>query len=147
VRVYVAGPSHAWRKIRQSMARLRDVGHVVTYDWTVEVEASRVMGEVDQDYSDEERGTYAAMDLSAVADAEVVWVQCSDFPTRGAWAEMGFAIARKVYDPSPVALVVSGDWPQTIFTEFADERFATHDEALAWISKLPAGDVRLREGG
>lgn len=86
--VYVAAPFGAKERVRALYSALRRAGHMVAFDWT------RCD---DQEVPEEERKAYlsecATIDLAAAAGAQVTVVLADAGATRGAWVELGAALA------------------------------------------------------
>jgi nucleoside 2-deoxyribosyltransferase len=92
-RVYVAGATREVGRVRAVQGYVRSAGYAVTYDWTEGLEAQTV---AECDMPDEQARAIAWRCLDGVADADVI-VLCAPkyVPTRGAWAELGYAVALK----------------------------------------------------
>jgi hypothetical protein len=71
---------------------------------------------------------FALCDYTGVAVADVVWfVMPAQKGSEGAPFEFGLATGRNK------RVIVSGDFRRLIFTTLAEQRFDSHDEALAWL--------------
>lgn len=127
MRVYVAGASKERELVGRYMRRLENAGHLVTFDWTRDMDARAAAGQKDADLSDAQRLEYATEDLLAIARADLFWMLVPTNASVGAWAELGYALA------ALKATVVSGDHRRSIFCAAANEHFATHEAAFAWI--------------
>lgn len=94
---------------------------------------------VDANLSPADRKRFALADLDDVLSADIVWLlAANDKGACGSWVELGAALAARRIRGMPIPeLVVSGPkWNRTIFTELADETFATDEEALAYVLEL-----------
>lgn len=132
-KIYVAGASAELAMIQGFMAKLRASDKFsVTYDWTVDVAKHGSTGE---GLTREERRGHAAKDIEGVREADLFWMLVPSGRGVGAWVELGAAIIRSHDCDVKPGIVVSGDL-SCIFTELADKRFATHDEALAWLLEM-----------
>ena len=92
-KVYVAGATKEVERVRTVQGYCRTAGHEITFDWTDGLEAQTV---AEADMFDEHARTLAWRCLDGVNDADVV-VLCVPAwqPTRGAWVELGYAVAKK----------------------------------------------------
>jgi hypothetical protein len=145
--IYVAGASAQIEKIETLMDKLQVSGWTITFDWTVPV---REVGNASPD-DPEIRRSAALADLQGVADANVVWLVQPDATSTstGAWVELGAAITRReiyrmiaaagTYDWNiplkNVVIVVSGSSKKCIFSDLADYRYESNDDALDFIVK------------
>jgi hypothetical protein len=84
----------------------------------------------------------ALADLEGVLSARVLWLVQPDqaSTSTGAWVELGSAItkrelAQKFAGIGPVSVVASGTSKKCIFSDLADYRFQSHDDALDFIVK------------
>lgn len=144
-RIYVAGASAEIGLIIEVTRSLREAGWTITYDWT---EAVSAFGSAGEELTNEAKESFARKDLMGVAEADVFWMLAPQNRSVGAWIELGSALTWRAMRaalldagvdlqincvPSdPVVVVVSGA-TDSIFALLADKRFATHDEALAWL--------------
>lgn len=88
LRIYVAGASAEWERCRRMMIALRAQGHVITHDWTHEVEKHMATPASDRELAD-----YAWLDKRGVELAdELVLLIPDGAHTTGAWAELGMAL-------------------------------------------------------
>ena len=139
----MAGASKEVDTLVPFLSALRAAGHTITHDWTTEVIYNRDKGGTDASLDSLDRLKYARFDAEGVMAADLLWEcvpgtmpcpHCSQpilSSSNGAWVELGIAIG--TYGLEHVIskrIVVSGDWPRSIFTEFADQKYATHREAL-----------------
>jgi hypothetical protein len=124
--VYLAGASREIELCERWMQRLRDAGHVITYDWCANI---RRVGDANpREATEEQRREWSATDVLSAAKSEVFWLLMPTKPTVGAWFEFG-----AVYQTGGPRTLVSGDWRGSIFTALADHRFDKHQDALDWI--------------
>lgn len=132
--IYVAGASAELDLVRGYIARLRDAGHEITFDWTGEVAQ---WGSSAAALTEEQRRGLAKKDIDAIMAAEVFWLLVPSAVTQGAWIELGVALTRArlrgVEEVGFVGPVVVSGSDACIFTLLADKRFETHDEALAFL--------------
>ena len=146
MKIYVAGASSEMALIETLMRRLREAGHTITHDWTVDV---RNAGSASPDDS-VVRKTAARKDLRGIAESDVTWLvkPAETSTSTGAWVELGYGIglkdesvdryAIKFQDASPM-LVASGSSKKCIFADIVDHEFEEHEEALAFILQLRLG--------
>ncbi len=130
--VYVAGSSSELERAERVIGALRDGGVEITHDWTRGVRDARERGIVD-DASLSPGEAYAAAreDHDAVRRSDAFLLLAPTTPTRGAWVELGLALASV-----PGAVVVSGAASgDSIFTRLADRIFHTDDAAVAWLTE------------
>jgi hypothetical protein len=151
--IYVAGPSSQIRDIEVYMAALRDAGWTITFDWTAAV---RNAGGIASPEDPKVRRDAALADLDGVAKAQVLWLVQPDATSTstGAWVEFGSALERRrVYKRvykiieevgyvahhdwdvpiNNVVIIASGSSRKCIFSDLADVRFESHDDALEYI--------------
>jgi len=135
--IYVAGPSSQIEQIEAFMTTLRAKGWKITFDWTVPV---REVGNASPDDADIRRKA-ALADLDGVARARVLWLIQPDATSTstGAWVELGHGLALRNTQRSNMAraslsaIVVSGSSKKCIFSDLADHRFESHDDAFNFI--------------
>lgn len=123
LRVYVAASALEIDRAKRAMAALRAAGVEVTSTWVQSIEAVGVSNP--RDASVEQRMGWAATCFDEIRRAHLVWLlaPAKNAPTRGAWAEFGFAHA------SGKGIVSSGDTKQSIFTALWEEH-ETDEAAL-----------------
>jgi hypothetical protein len=153
-RIYVAGASAQIELIECMLAKLIEAGWVITCDWCAAVRAA---GNVASPDDPQVRREAALADLEGVATADVFWLVQPDSTSTstGSWVELGFALALRVNVPMAHALggdegirhvlagerpglpriVVSGTSMKCIFSDLADCRFQSHDDALDFIKR------------
>lgn len=139
MKIYIAGASAEIELVESFIGRVRAAGHEITFDWTVKV---REAGSASPDDPSVRRSA-ADSDRRGVADSELTWIMQPENQSTGAWVELGIALGLKLARPRTDVLVapmllVSGASTRCIFSDLADFRFQTHDEALAFIvEKMP----------
>jgi hypothetical protein len=144
-RIYVAGASAQIELIECFLAKLIEAGWTITVDWCAEVRAA---GNVASPDDPAVRRAAALLDLEGVAASDVTWlVQPSETSTStGAWVELGSAITRRnllrelsrkgIAVPSTgPEVVVSGTSRKCIFSDLADYRFQSHEDAFDFIKR------------
>ncbi len=120
-RIYVAGGSDERLQVRALIERLKKRGWEVTHDWTKDPG-------YDAPPSTSSKRRSAAMDLQAVACADVVWIVAPREKSEGAAVEFGFARGCRK------RTVVSGpDCTRCIFWLNADHVFDSHEAAMMWL--------------
>ena len=147
-RIYVAGASANIEEIESYIKKLKGAGWTISFDWTVKV---REAGDASPD-DPVIRRQAALADLEGVTTADVVWlVQPAPTSTStGAWVELGSALTirdvRKwvverfkltLPEGLPVGpiVVASGSSKKCIFSDLADYRFQSNDDAFDFINK------------
>jgi hypothetical protein len=141
-KIYVAGASAQIELIEIFIAKLKEAGWEITFDWTVKV---REVGNASPDDPDVRRDA-ALADLDGVRRAKVLWLVQPDATSTstGAWVELGSALERRAlaenHPDTPhgvgvetVFVVVSGSSKKCIFSDLADMRFLSHDDALDYL--------------
>jgi hypothetical protein len=154
-RIYVAGASAQIELIENYLDALRLAGWSITVDWCAAVRAA---GNVASPEDPAVRKGAALADLEGVATADVLWlVQPEGSSTStGAWVELGFGLAQRMNvtmaralggdeslasrlganeRPGLPRIVVSGTSRKCIFSDLADYRFQSHDDALDFIKR------------
>jgi hypothetical protein len=128
VRFYLAGASSEMDLVSQWMDRVRELGHIVTFDWPANI---RAVGAANpRDATEDQRSAWALDNVRGIRLADVFWLLIPDSAAAsiGCWVEYGIAQELGVRH-----VVVSGDWTSTIFTSLADQRFDSHADAIAWL--------------
>lgn len=123
MKIYVIGSTHEIERTRAIMAALREAGHEITHDWTVNVER---LGATPQD--EDQALADARADAAGIRAAEhVVFLVSPDRPQRGGHVEMGIALGAKIpVTLSYPKLLRCGEppdtWPamRTVFDAAAD---------------------------
>ena len=87
LQVYVATSSNPLEEAEQHMRSVREAGHEVTYDWTVDVRNAGTGSPDDPGV----RSRAALADLRGVERAEVFWLVQPENSSTGAWVELGVA--------------------------------------------------------
>lgn len=127
--VYVAASSDEIDRAVRWIAMLRGDGIHVTSSWPAVITAAGGVANP-RDAAQPDRYRWAAHDLTEVRAADVYWMLAPAIGAgRGAYAELGFAVA------SGLVPVASGDTKQSIFTALAHE-FVDDDQACAFIQQL-----------
>lgn len=121
MRIYVAGSQHDWPRARHVMDELTRRGHVISHDWTCEVEDHATTPA-----TPEELIHYAKLDLAGVQTAHIVLCLTPERKDwgRGLWTEMGIGLALNK------RVIVTGpgrDW--NIFASLC-ERYSTDEEGI-----------------
>ena len=137
LKIYVAG-AYTERHVRAGMwiARLRASNIEVTHDWPVVCDAQT---KPDWELTAEARARFATEDLAGVEAADAVWLLIPATVSCGAWIELGYALAGRKYVGRPRAVIVSGNWKQSIFAELATERFESDEAAFAYLKSFAEG--------
>lgn len=125
--IYVAGASKEVELVEYWMGKLREAGHTITFDWTVDVRAAT---KSDAELTNAEQSTYATADLDGVEAADIVWILVPDNASTGCWVELGAAVAMRK------DIIVSGNYKRCIFTSLAGGRFDTHADAFDAVCAL-----------
>jgi hypothetical protein len=135
--VYVAGASRELARVQRAFdlvgaATLLDLAH----DW-LKVQAQEPIP--DDQLARAQARRYAAEDLAHVVRADLVWLLAPNEPTKGAWIEFGYALARG----EGKRVVVSGPCEQSIFCALADEEHAddvkAFDAIVEWATQQRVG--------
>jgi hypothetical protein len=135
LRVYVAGSGLELVRVRAWLKALRDIGVEITVDWTDGIEASIAKGG-DAMLTDEERVHRATNDLTDGIDrADIVWFLAPVTASRGAYIELGYALAKhKLVCASGLAV------KRTIFTSLAQRVFEADADAFVAIADYVKAD-------
>lgn len=130
MKIYIAGASTEAERCKALAWWVRSMGGEIAVPWWDAVLAAKVH---DRELSEPARFEFAAQDLRGVDECALFWLVIpADGHGRGAWVEFGYAIGELLGSGARRRrTIVSGDWRASIFTSFADERFDTHEEALA----------------
>lgn len=132
--IYVAGATNEAKLIAELIEQLENSKrYYCTLNWSKLV-LDRIGEDVtkQQLYSDYDRGKLANMDRDAVLSARVMWLVVPETISYGCWAEWGIAIIDKNNKVNK-HLIVSGNWKVSIFTEYAQAKYTTHNEALNYL--------------
>lgn len=125
LRVYVAGSGLELARVRAWLSSLRDIGVEITKDWTGEVEAAIASGRGDAGLDEETRVRAATEDFDAIDRADLVWFLAPVTASRGAYVELGYALAKhKLVCASGLAV------HRTIFTSLAQRVFDADADAF-----------------
>lgn len=135
MRIYVAGSSVELERAERVMDALRLECFEITHDWTKDVRANTAAARTDADLTDHEAKAFASTDLRAIERAHLLLFLAPTTPTRGAWVELGYALALAGAPEGDLSSVyVSGPAARSsIFTRVADDVFASDDAAIAII--------------
>jgi nucleoside 2-deoxyribosyltransferase len=130
-RVYVAGSALEIERAERMISELEGAGVHVTSTWPISV---RDHGGVSNpaDAPRDHRERLAVKCLAQVRDSDLLWflVPKKDAATRGAWVELGYALARGL------TVICSGDdTPQSIFCATGIE-FYTDGAALELVKRI-----------
>lgn len=151
-RIYVAGASAELERARAAMARVVEVGHAITHDWT------RAMDDAGPEHllSNEAKEVHAFIDLEAVNRADVLWFLLPTIPSAGAWFEFGYfaqaieierCTLSKLFDGRPrKRIVISGAAASDhIFVAWAmargAQRYQTDGEAAVALGLVKSAGV------
>lgn len=129
--IYVAGSSRERELVAAYQTALQAAGWMLAHDWVAQMNACHIP---DVDLPIEAQRRYAEADLAGVRRAQVFWLLAPSTPSIGSYVELGYALAH-----SGPRVVVSG--LPSLFTSLAHERYATHAEAFAALTRpgeLPA---------
>lgn len=127
IRVYVAGASREAKQVEHYMTGLREHGVDISHDWITLMKLAPVH---ERHLTPTARRRAAELDANAVRGSDVVWLMIPDEATIGAWVEFGIVLGDILRH---ACVIVSGDWRRTIFTELADFKFDTHEQAFAFV--------------
>lgn len=139
--IYVAGPSVDLPRVRRVQSALREAGHIISHDWTADVELARSQGLVDADVPlDRQRGC-ARADLAAIGLAHIVvvlWPVGGQISV-GTAVELGAALAGRWpivshVDIGPARVVIAGGDLRSagIWLSLIDCWCTSDDEAVRW---------------
>lgn len=134
--IYVAGSSRERELVSAYQTALKAAGWWLAHDWVAQMNACHIP---DVDLPIEAQRRYAEQDLAGVRRAQVFWLLVPSTPSIGAYVELGYALGLDTRDHGGPRVVVSG--LPSLFTSLADERYATHAEAFAALTRpgeLPA---------
>jgi hypothetical protein len=132
MKVYIAGSSREIERARSAMAAVRVMGHIITHDWTADLDA---VGRPDHELSREECQPYAIRDLEAVASAEVFLFLHPVTESTGAWTELGYALRCRndryvLGRPPPRPTIIVAGGRRGIFWSLADYNVVDDTAAL-----------------
>ena len=132
--IYLSGASSQLALCESYRNDLLEQGWTITRDW---MQVIRDKGGADAVLPVRDQRHCACADLEAVREAQVFWLLLPTPPLRttGAWVELGFALGLDPRHNKRPFIMISGAWC-SIFDQLADERFSTHNEALAFIRDL-----------
>lgn len=129
MKIYVAGASVEASRASDFMARVIALGHSITHDWARVVATQRVL---ESRLPVEQRRQAMRDDLDGVREADLLIALIPrDSSSRGVWVELGYALGlRAAGEPSPAVWVAGADPLVSIFTEGADARHFSDEDAL-----------------
>lgn len=153
MKVYIAGRGDAegiarWRALA---ALVREAGHTITYDWTVDVESERARGIQSWQRTQAERQDLASRDMKGVLDADVLIYDSPHEKSEGAAYELGahhmkrdlIKYLAQMYPlleaVLPVASIVVGD-AKCLFASLSDYHAATNEDAIAALKLIETQD-------
>jgi hypothetical protein len=133
--IYVAGSSSEPERVRRAMDEVVGRGWTLAQDWLADIEREGAANPTD----DEVRNRCADKDLSAVFDADVLWLLVPTSRSSGAWVEFGYAIALRLYrathqQPERPIIIASGNTQQSIFCSLADREFSDDSDVCQWLA-------------
>lgn len=136
MRVYVIGASAELDRAERVIAALRERGFVITADWPADVRRARAAGlasdaEVPHDIARE----IADANVHAIETADVVVALSPPGPSTGYGADLMAALLLYAMRGRPTHIVLSGAHG-TVYDRHAHARFATDEDAIAWIAGL-----------
>jgi nucleoside 2-deoxyribosyltransferase len=127
LKVYVAGASaERHTRARPAIQALRAAGVQVTHDWTFDpgFSAPRATRQMGRDA--------ALRDLAGVGAADVLLFLSPRVPSRGAWVELGYALARGID-------VVVAELCEDIFASLVEGHYPTDGAAIEAIISIARG--------
>lgn len=116
-RVYVGGASSEIERVEAFIKRVRAAGHRVTFDWAQDIRSSGKPANVGMTHEERFAAWQACMEGVESADEVVILAPRSGRTTKGAWGEMGIAIARGAV---PIYVGHEDDTIMTSMCEVAD---------------------------
>lgn len=130
--LYIAGASSESRLIAGFAERLSRVGFVLPCPWWNVVEHAKSLGLTDTDLTLAEACAIAEEELAAVESCDLFWLVMPSKESRsaGCWTELGARLGKKL------SVVASGPEQNRVFTSLVEERFATHEEAMAFFEAV-----------
>lgn len=93
-RAYVGGASSEIERVERFIARLRAAGYIITFDWPAQIRASGKPANIGLTREERFAAWSACMEGVESADEVVIIAPRNGRTTKGAWGEMGIAIAR-----------------------------------------------------
>lgn len=138
--VYVAGTSADLFRAEAAIGALERAGVRVTSTWPIVVRDRDGIANP-RDATILDRARISARCLREVTEADLLWLLVPREPvtTRGAWTELGYALARGL------TVILSGDTRQSVFSALGYE-YATDEEALALILRIAERDEEHGDG-
>jgi hypothetical protein len=132
--IYVAGASSEAQEVSYWIGELITHEYEIAYDWTKQVLAYSKEGKADYHLSRQDRAKFTNLDLLGIAKATVFWLLVPESQTKGAWVELGYAIAKR--EKGFPIIVISGDYRNCLFTSRGNFMFDNHDDAFDFIINL-----------
>ncbi len=134
LQVYVAGASQDIPRAKAAMQALLETGMVeITHDWIPDIENSLP----DEELTPEQHRPFAEKDVRGVLDAHVLWLLTPEYPSSGAWVELGVAVgyrlAKGSFSQQPVIISSGPKTTRNLFCSLSDRQFDTDDAAFDWI--------------
>ena len=134
LQVYVAGASQDIPRAKAIMQALRGTGMAeITHDWIPDIENSPG----DENLTPEQHRPFAEKDVQGVIKADMLWLLTPEFPSSGAWVELGVAIgyrlAKGSFSQQPIVISSGPKASRNLFCSLSDQQFDTDDAAFAWI--------------
>lgn len=132
MRIYIAGSSTEMERVAEFMSACRALGYLVTLDW-VEIVLRNGGVANPKDVAINAAREWSERDLAAIAEADVfvMLAPLDGAPARGAFVELGFAVAR-----AKATLVVRSPSCHSIFQSMAEHQASTDFEALAILRRM-----------
>ena len=124
MRIYVATKWEEATRAQAVMALLRDRGHVITYDWTVQ---------------EQESAQQAIADCEGVVSADLVILLLENplLPYRGTWVELGIALAAQ----KPVLVFAPKSLPCLFLQHPLVRRVLTREALLDAVSRIATAKI------
>lgn len=141
VRVYIATSSNErgidqWRALAKM---LKANGHVITYDWTIDVDCARVAGRSDASLSPQERKHYAQADFNGVLSADILVYIAPEEKSEGSAYELGVMHARRACIGGGTTIVVGN--ARTLFAELSTFKVGTLEDAASAIEVIAKNTI------
>ena len=141
MKIYVAGASAERAVVGRYIAKLREAGAEITFDWVAPIEADG--GVANEGLSPERSQELAQAALDGVEAAEVVWILVPKTASIGAWIEMGSALTlrrRRALSSDGTSglprIFVSGAYQRTIFSSLTCEVYDRDEDAYSAIVEM-----------
>lgn len=130
--IYIAGASSESRLIAGFAERLARVGFVLPCPWWNVVEHAKSLGRTDADLTLDEARAIGEEELAAVESCDLFWLVMPPLTLRspGCWTELGARLGKRL------SVVASGPVQNRVFTSLVADRYATHEEAMAFFEAV-----------